>query len=77
MGGKDIMNDINFKGINCLKGILSLTGFLFLISCNDIAEERVENEKIAVQFSTEIVSRALNNQWEDNDERLSSDYRRK
>ena len=68
MGGKDIMNDINFKGINCLKGILSLTGFLFLISCNDIAEERVENEKIAVQFSTEIVSRALNNQWEDNDE---------
>ena len=68
MGGKDIMNGIDFKGINCLKGFLSLTGFLFLISCNDIAEERVENEKIAVQFSTEIVSRALNNQWEDNDE---------
>ena len=47
MGGKDIMNDINFKGINCLKGILSLTGFLFLISCNDIAEERGGDDVLA------------------------------
>lgn len=51
-----------------IRSLFAWAAVLGLVSCNDMAEERVEMGKVEVQFTTEIVSRALNNLWEEEDE---------